>query len=289
MASKKIVFVTGANTGLGYETVKALLQSSQSHHVLLGARDVKKGDAAIQRLKGEVPETSNTVEVIQIDVTDDDSVHKAIGYVKEKFGKLDTLINNAGKFATWAMSRDQNADPSHIAGAQFDRSFTEDAPKARQVFNDNFNVNVSSAHVVTLAAAPLLIASSSPRLVFITSGTATLIGNTKTLFPPWTPNPSGGWPKENLMVQPGYRASKTALNMLMLTWYWLLKEDGVKVFSVSPGFLATGLAGFGAEKMKSMGAKEPRMGGELLKLVVEGGRDDDAGKVVFQDGAVQDW
>ncbi|KAL2203537.1 NAD(P)-binding protein [Sarocladium strictum] len=269
MASKEIVFITGANTGIGYETVKALLQSSQPHHVLLGARDVKKGDAAIQKLREEVPETSNTVEVVQIDVTDDDSVHKAIGYVKETFGKLDTLINNAG--------------------AQFDGLFTEDAPKAREIFNKDFDVNVSSAHVITLAAAPLLIASSSPRLVFITSGTATLIGNTKTLFPPWTPNPSGGWPKENLIVQPGYRASKTALNMLMLTWYWLLKEDGVKVFSVSPGFLATGLGGFGAEKIKAMGAKEPRIGGELLKLVVEGGRDEDAGKVVFQDGAVQDW
>jgi NAD(P)-dependent dehydrogenase (short-subunit alcohol dehydrogenase family) len=91
------------------------------------------------------------------------------------------------------------------------------------------------------------------------------------------------------MLQQGYRASKTALNMLMLTWYWLLKEDGVRTFSVSPGFLATGLGGIGADKLKSMGAKDPSMGGQLLRMVVEGERDDDAGKVVFQDGAVQDW
>jgi NAD(P)-dependent dehydrogenase (short-subunit alcohol dehydrogenase family) len=49
-----------------------------------------------------------------------------------------------------------------------------------------------------------------------------------------------------------YRSSKTGLNMLMREWAKILKNDGVKVFAISPGFLATGLAGVGAEQLKKV-------------------------------------
>jgi hypothetical protein len=76
--------------------------------------------------------------------------------------------------------------------------------------------------------------------------------------------------------------------MLMLEWVRLLKKDGVKVFCISPGFLATNLAGLGPEKLRQMGAGEPSLGGKIIKEVVEGERDDDAGKVV-KTGGVQSW
>ena len=76
--------------------------------------------------------------------------------------------------------------------------------------------------------------------------------------------------------------------MVMLDWARVLKEDGVKVFSISPGFLATGLAGMGAEKLKSLGAKDPSLGGIFIKDVVEGKRDTDAGLIVHSAG-VQPW
>ena len=69
----------------------------------------------------------------------------------------------------------------------------------------------------------------------------------------------------------------------MLTWHWMLKEDGVKVFSISPGLLATGLGG-DLEALKRLGAGHPSIGGELIKDVIEGQRDKDAGKVVNKDG-----
>ena len=49
-----------------------------------------------------------------------------------------------------------------------------------------------------------------------------------------------------------YRSAKTGLNMLMREWYRLLKNDGVKVWAISPGFLATGLGGIGAETLKKV-------------------------------------
>jgi hypothetical protein len=76
--------------------------------------------------------------------------------------------------------------------------------------------------------------------------------------------------------------------MLMLDWVRALEPDGVKVFGISPGFLATGLGGMGPQFMRSIGAGDPRLGGELVREVVEGRRDGEAGRVVGRDG-VQEW
>jgi hypothetical protein len=76
--------------------------------------------------------------------------------------------------------------------------------------------------------------------------------------------------------------------MMMLEWARLLNVDGFKVFGISPGFLATGLGGMGADRLRALGAGEPSVGGTLIKNVVEGKRDGDANKVVTQDG-VQPW
>ena len=96
MASRKIVLVTGGNNGIGYETVKALLESQKPYHVLMGSRSVEKAQTAIEKLKADVPETSNTVEILEVDLTSDESIEKAFGEVKGKHGYLDVLINNAG-------------------------------------------------------------------------------------------------------------------------------------------------------------------------------------------------
>lgn len=86
----------------------------------------------------------------------------------------------------------------------------------------------------------------------------------------------------------GYRCSKVALNMLMLDWNHKLKADGVKVWSVGPGFLATNLGGQPglAEKM---GAGHPSAGGEVIVSVVEGARDADVGKFVTKNGGFAAW
>ena len=67
--------------------------------------------------------------------------------------------------------------------------------------------------------------------------------------------------------------------MVMLTWYWLLKEDGVKVWGVHPGFLATSLGGE-PDLLKSLGAKDPSIGGNFVCSVVEGKWDAETGLLV---------
>ena len=75
--------------------------------------------------------------------------------------------------------------------------------------------------------------------------------------------------------------------MLMRDWYRVLKNDGVKVWAVSPGFLATGLGG-GVESNKKMGASDPAEGGEFVRSVLEGEHDLETGCVVGREG-VQAW
>ena len=84
MASPNIVFVTGGNTGIGYEAVRALQQSDKPYRVLLGSRSLEKGEEAVETLRKESPESTNTVEAVQIDVTSDESIEKAFDYVKAK-------------------------------------------------------------------------------------------------------------------------------------------------------------------------------------------------------------
>ena len=78
--------------------------------------------------------------------------------------------------------------------------------------------------------------------------------------------------------------------MMMLDWHRILKNDGVKVWSISPGLLATGLGRIpgGPELLKKMGAEDPALGGNFVRDVVEGKRDEDVGKVVSRQG-VQPW
>jgi NAD(P)-dependent dehydrogenase (short-subunit alcohol dehydrogenase family) len=141
--------------------------------------------------------------------------------------------------------------------------------------------------VMTDTFVPLLLASSDPRLLFVTSGTATL---TETEDPTSRLNvsPAKGWPKTPTFNFSAYRSAKTGLNMMMREWTRILKEDGVKVWCISPGMLATGLGGWGAENLAKMGAGAPSLGGEFIRDVVDGARDSDVGKAIRRD-MVQQW
>jgi len=140
---------------------------------------------------------------------------------------------------------------------------------------------------MTHTFVPLLLKSSSPRLLFITSGTSTLT-ETEDLNLYLSRAPPAGWPKPAGSSLAAYRSSKTGMNMMMREWDRMLRNDGVKVFAVSPGYLATGL-GQGVETNKSRGAEDPALGGEFIREVVEGHRDADVGKAIRRGGAIQTW
>jgi len=93
--SGKIVIITGANSGLGYESTLAL--SDKGAHVVMACRDMRKGQVAMAPILDANPSAS--LEVMPLDLSDLDSVRTFAEAFQEKGGRLDILMNNAGVMA----------------------------------------------------------------------------------------------------------------------------------------------------------------------------------------------
>ncbi|TPJ56755.1 SDR family NAD(P)-dependent oxidoreductase, partial [Mesorhizobium sp. B2-7-1] len=84
--SGKVALVTGGNRGIGLETARQLAELGFT--VLIGVRDLAKGEAAAKRLGGKV-------EAIALDVAAPEAAARAAAEVERRFGRLDVLVNNA--------------------------------------------------------------------------------------------------------------------------------------------------------------------------------------------------
>ena len=88
--------ITGANTGLGYETAAAL--AATRAHVVLAVRNLDKGKEAADRIVAATPGAS--VAVQELDLTSLESVRAAADQVRSQHDTIDLLINNAGVMFT---------------------------------------------------------------------------------------------------------------------------------------------------------------------------------------------
>jgi NAD(P)-dependent dehydrogenase (short-subunit alcohol dehydrogenase family) len=133
----RIVLVTGANKGLGFETARRL--KALGYTVYVGARDSARGEGAAATLG---------VAWLQLDVTDEGSVNRAAAALDARERRLDILVNNASV----AGPRKAVAD---LTG--------EDA---KAVFETNLIGPIRVIH----AFLPLLAKSSAPVIVNVSSG-----------------------------------------------------------------------------------------------------------------------
>ena len=90
--SGKVAIVTGAGSGLGFETVRAL--AGKNAKVVMAVRNTAKGREAAARIKKECPKAG--VDVMELDLADLSSVRKFVQDFTRRFSRLDLLINNAG-------------------------------------------------------------------------------------------------------------------------------------------------------------------------------------------------
>jgi NAD(P)-dependent dehydrogenase (short-subunit alcohol dehydrogenase family) len=187
-----ITLITGANKGLGYETARRLIDLG--HTVFVGARDRQRGTQAAHELGGVY---------IEIDPTDDDSVHAAAARVRDAYGHLDVLINNAGTAAPRLSGQELTANAAM----------------------EGFAINVFGPIRVTHAFLPLLRAAEHPRIVNVSSG----VGSFQRILQPGT--------VENAVTLPVYPATKVALTMLTVQYARAL--DGILVNAADPGYTGT--------------------------------------------------
>ena len=92
----KIIVVTGGNSGLGYESVKAF--AMKGAEVVLASRSAEKGEEARTEILKAIPD--GKIKVMQLDLGDLGSVRNFATAFRENFKKLDVLLNNAGIMMT---------------------------------------------------------------------------------------------------------------------------------------------------------------------------------------------
>ena len=90
--SGKIIIITGANSGIGYESARELVRKGAE--VIVASRDPIKADRAISKIRKEIPEAK--LKFIKVDLANLKSIRKFTEVFKANYGRLDILLNNAG-------------------------------------------------------------------------------------------------------------------------------------------------------------------------------------------------
>ena len=139
--SGRVVLVTGANSGLGFETAKALLCKGAT--VIMGCRSMDKGLYARKTLL-QITSKGN-IDLLELDLADLIEVNRAANQLISKYDRLDLLINNAGLMAP----------PRTLSN---------------QGLEIQFAVNHLAHMALTLILMPLLSKTSGSRVVTVTSG-----------------------------------------------------------------------------------------------------------------------
>ena len=94
--SGRVAVVTGANSGNGFETARAL--AGRGALVVLAVRDLAKGEAAVAEIAADLPESR--LELVELDLAWLESVGCAAAELRDRFERIDLLVNNAGVFHT---------------------------------------------------------------------------------------------------------------------------------------------------------------------------------------------
>ncbi len=196
-----IALVTGANKGIGYEVARQLC--ARGYTVLAAARDEARGRAAVERLGAAGAEA----HFLSLDVTDAASIARAASEIRQRFGVLDVLVNNAAIKLEF--------DPAPPSAATVD------------VVRKTFETNVFGVIAVIQAMLPLLRSSSAGRIVNVSSGLASL---TLSAIP---------GTKFNAKPMLSYNVAKAALNSITVQFANELRDAGIKVNSADPGYTHT--------------------------------------------------
>ncbi len=141
-ASSLTILVTGGNKGIGLEVCRQLARAG--HQVILSARSIERGRSAVAALKKE----GLAVDFLELDVSDEASISRAVKELSGKIKALHVLINNAAILRTWM-------------GTILDVTAEE--------LRETFNTNVVGPILLTQALLPLLEAGKPARVINVSS------------------------------------------------------------------------------------------------------------------------
>ncbi len=199
----KICLITGATSGMGEVTARAVAQAGAT--TLLVGRDADRGQAALARIKAET--NNSNVHLLLADLSVQSQVHRLAADVGRGYNHLDVLVNNAGA----------------VFGA---RQLTEDG------IERTFALNHLSYFLLTTLLLDQLKAGSPSRIINVASATHKMAKSSE--IEDWQSE------KSYSMTQ-AYHRSKLANLLFTYELARRLAGTGVTVNAVKPGFTKTGL------------------------------------------------
>ena len=243
MRQEHVALVTGANKGIGKATARALAERGLT--VLMGARCAERGAAAA----AELAQQGLSVVPVHLDVTSEADVSALAEMIGREYGRLDSLVNNAGVFVGAPVTGTRLAD-----------------------FRILFETNVFGAAIMINTLLPWLAAAAAPCIVNVSSTTASL-----------NLTADGASLPGDASVRAAYTASKAALNMLTIqydrefrTWPDLAH---IKINSVTPGYTATRMNAF-------RGTRSVEQAAAVVAKLATNPPDESTGRFLGEEGVV---
>ena len=249
----KRILITGANKGIGLATVAKLLGSYDETFLLLGSRDSKKGQQALNSLLDIQPEWKDRLDLIQIDVEQDLSVNSAAEEVVTKFGRtpspLYAIVNNAG------------IGDSMLGLNKVLQVNTFGPKRVCDAFLPLLNPSIGRVVNVTSASGPLYLAGSSNETKKLLTNSDVswteiekFMSDCLKLESERTTDWGGDWP--------AYGISKACTNAYSI--YLAKNNPNLTINACTPGFIETDLTRPMAESNgktpAEMGMKSPEEG-----------------------------
>ena len=210
--TRKTALVTGGNKGIGFAICQGLLDAG--FDVFLAARSRDKGQAAVEKLSTD----DNSVRLVELDVTNDESIKNAVKSVSQITDSLDVLVNNAGIYPD---SRGSQQGVNIL-----------DVP--RDLLMETMNTNAFSPVGITQASIALLEKADKPKVINVSSGNGQLDGISANV--------------------PSYSLSKLALNGATILLADALKSQKIAVYAMCPGWVKTDMGGSSAPRTPEQGA-----------------------------------
>jgi len=249
----KRILITGANKGIGLATVAKLLGSYDETFLLLGSRDSKKGQQALNSLLDIQPEWKDRLDLIQIDVEQDLSVNSAAEEVVTKFGRtpspLYAIVNNAG------------IGDSMLGLNKVLQVNTFGPKRVCDAFLPLLNPSIGRVVNVTSASGPLYLAGSSNETKKLLTNSDVswteiekFMSDCLKLESERTTDWGGDWP--------AYGISKACTNAYSI--YLAKNNPNLTINACTPGFIETDLtrplAESNGKTPAEMGMKSPEEG-----------------------------
>lgn len=235
--SQKIVLVTGSNKGIGYGIIETLLEKKSKLGIILSARNEELGKKSYELLSSKFPDSKDNLFFHQLDITKEESIKNFCNWVKERFGKLDYIVNNAGVATHGDLFNIDVCNSTFEVNVYGTINFTEYILK-----NDMINKSGKIIMVGSIAGNLNKLKKEELKDGFKKATTYKELLDMGELFKKSVINDSvekDGWCKNT------YAVSKMIVNSYarVLALRDEIKNNDISVYSAHPGWVKTDMAG----------------------------------------------